>query len=233
MQSPDDLGKLLVLSPHLDDAVFACGELLAARPGAVLVTLFAGAPAKPVALTAWDAASGFATTAQAVAARREEDRLALELLRATPVWLDFLDSQYGDSPSVIGLAEAIIAALDEHQPATVLAPAGLFHSDHILAHQAALTARTHHPDREWLMYEDPLYRRIPSLLQKRLANLAHDGIEATPVAFDTRGHAQRKRAAVQCYVSQLRALATPGRPGVDDMAAPEGYWRLTTAALAC
>jgi len=30
--------RLLVVSPHCDDAVFACGALLAASPGSIVVT---------------------------------------------------------------------------------------------------------------------------------------------------------------------------------------------------
>lgn len=36
--------RLLVVSPHLDDAVLSCGCWLASRPGAAVVTVFAGRP---------------------------------------------------------------------------------------------------------------------------------------------------------------------------------------------
>jgi hypothetical protein len=39
------MDRLLVVSPHLDDAVFGCGELIASRPGATVARLFAGPPA--------------------------------------------------------------------------------------------------------------------------------------------------------------------------------------------
>lgn len=39
------LGKTLIISPHLDDAVFSYGELLVAKSGSVVVTVFAGEPA--------------------------------------------------------------------------------------------------------------------------------------------------------------------------------------------
>jgi LmbE family N-acetylglucosaminyl deacetylase len=35
------MDSLLVISPHLDDAVISCGSLLLAHPGATVVTLFA------------------------------------------------------------------------------------------------------------------------------------------------------------------------------------------------
>lgn len=227
MESVSELGKLLIISPHPADAVFACGEVLACRRGTVVVALFAGLPQASLPLTDWDAAAGFSSTREAMLGRREENRRALEILHATPLFLDFIDSQYGDPPNIIGLAEAIAAVLEAENPDTVMLPAGLYHTDHILTHQAALMTRTRNPERQWIMYEDILYRRIPAHLQQRLTGLVHFGIDATPVAFITHAQAERKRHAVQCHASQLRALAGPGRPGHGDIYAPEGYWRLS------
>lgn len=228
MESVSELGKLLIISPHGDDAIFACGEVLASRRGIVLVSLFSGMHSSAIPLTDWDAASGFASTEAATLQRRAEHQRAIELLHATPILLDFIGSQYGAPPSAIGLGEAIAQVLDEENPDSVMLPAGLYHADHILTHQAALMARTRDPQRQWLLYEDMFYRRMPALLQQRLTGLAHFGIDATPVAFDTHAQVERKRHAVQCYTSQLRALAAPGHAGHGDIYAPEGYWRIST-----
>lgn len=232
MRHVSELGKLMVISPHLDDAVFSCGEVLACKRDAIVMTLFSGMPPPSLPLTPWDAAAGFADSTEAMQLRRQEDRRALELLHASPVWLDFLDSQYGDPLGAVSLAEAIAGQIEAHDPATVMLPAGLFHSDHELAHRACLLARSRQPGRHWLLYEDMLYRRIPKLLQERLTGLSRFGVDATPVAFNTHGQAERKRHAVQCYASQLLALASPGRPGHSDIYAPEGYWRLGADAPA-
>jgi LmbE family N-acetylglucosaminyl deacetylase len=232
MHSVSELGKLLIISPHLDDAVFSCGEMMACKGDAIVATMFSGLPPAALPLTPWDAASGFTGSHEAMELRREEDRRAMAILYATPVWLDFLDSQYNDPPSEIDLAQAIADQIEAHEPDTIMLPAGLFHSDHVITHQAGLLARGHYLDRTWYMYEDMLYRRIPRLLQERLTGLAHFGIDATPVAFNTHDQAERKRQAVQCYASQLLALATPGRAGHGDIYAPEGYWRLSADAPA-
>ena len=50
---------VLAISPHCDDAVFGCGDVLAVHAGAAVVTVFAGSPAPAAALTRWDAAAGF------------------------------------------------------------------------------------------------------------------------------------------------------------------------------
>jgi LmbE family N-acetylglucosaminyl deacetylase len=226
MQSVDTLGKVMVISPHLDDGVFSCGELIGAVHGAVVVTIFAGVPPASGAVPEWDRAAGFESVQQALATRRLEDRRALELLNAVPQWLDFCDSQYGAPASDAAIAAALDSALHRHGPDTVMIPGGLFHSDHLLAHQAALRVRQHDAERSWFIYEDALYRRIAGLLQQRLASLLDAGIWATPVAFSTAVGRARKRRAILSYGSQLRALGTPGKPGSLDLDAPERYWRL-------
>ena len=39
-----ELERVVVVSPHLDDAVLGCGRFLAVHPGATVVTVFAGNP---------------------------------------------------------------------------------------------------------------------------------------------------------------------------------------------
>jgi LmbE family N-acetylglucosaminyl deacetylase len=226
MQSVASLGKIIVISPHLDDAVFACAGLIAGKPGTVVVTIFAGMPSDFAAYTSWDAASGFDSARQAVACRRDEDRNALEILDAMPLWLDFLDSQYGCTPTVDSVADILKEILRQHDPDTVMIPAGLFHSDHQPAHYAALAARTCYPEKNWFSYEDAFYRRIPGLLQQRLVTLAVANIIATPAAFGTTDRTERKHHAVQCYASQLQALAACHQTAYADVLAPERYWGL-------
>jgi LmbE family N-acetylglucosaminyl deacetylase len=85
------LGRTVIVSPHLDDAVFGCGSLIAAHPGATVVTVFAGVPPHGAAASDWDhRRCGFASATRAVTRRREEDRVALSLLEARPAWRDFL-----------------------------------------------------------------------------------------------------------------------------------------------
>lgn len=218
----DSMDGALLVSPHLDDAVFSCGDWLAGHPGALVATVFAGAPRGVTRLTPWDAACGFADARQAVAARRAEDGAALAVLSASALWLDFLDSQYLDSPGRQMLCDALGGVLKQTAPRTVLFPAGLFHSDHVLVHAAMLALAGAYPQLSWLMYEDALYRRNTGALQGRLAALLAAGWCATPVAAPAAD--DRKRAALACYRSQLRALGQPA-----DLLAAEGLWRLERA----
>ncbi len=223
-------GPLVVVSPHLDDGVLSCGELLAAHPGATVLTVFAGRPPPGTPLTEWDAASGFEPGDDAIGARLDEDRRALALLGARPVWLDFLDSQYGHSPSVEALADALEPALLAARPAAVCFPLGLFHSDHKLVADACLTIAVRRPEIDQLAYEDVLYRGLPHLLEDRFAELSGRGFTFRPAGRSSGEQLARKREAVQQYASQLHALATPGRPGHADAFAPERCWWVGAAA---
>ena len=86
--------RQLFISPHLDDAVFACGALIASSKAPVVTTVFAGRPPPGTALTSWDAECRFAAGDDVIGLRRNEDRDALDVLVARPVWLDFRDDQY-------------------------------------------------------------------------------------------------------------------------------------------
>src|SRR4051794_34790500 len=150
--------RLAVISPHLDDAVFGAGELIAAHPGAVVITAFAGVPPGD-ALTGWDRDCGFSGSRQAMFTRRREDVEALELLGATPCWLPFCDAQYAPSPDESAVRAALALELERHSPDLVAFPLGLFHGDHQLVSRAAQDLVE--AGRIWLAYEDALYRRLP------------------------------------------------------------------------
>jgi LmbE family N-acetylglucosaminyl deacetylase len=215
--------RLIVISPHLDDAVFSCGDLIAACPGARVVTIFAGMPAPDVAAPDWDRAAGFDSGAQAVTARRREDLHALDILGATPTWLDFLDSQYGQSRASGVIAAELACVLDGEDDLTIAAPMGLFHSDHVLANAACMLVRDDMP-RQWWFYEDAIYRRLPGKVQGRLAEWWRGKLTATPVALPVQAATERKQRAMRAYASQMRLFNDAQRA---DIARPERYWELS------
>lgn len=222
---PRQLGRLLFISPHLDDAVFACGRLLASAPGAIVATVFAAPPAPGSALTEWDRASGFARADDAIACRREEDRRALVTLDAWPLWLDLPDSQYAPAPPLAEVVEHLRRLLVQCEPQAVFFPLGLFHADHHLTRDAVLTLLPACSGCHWFAYEDALYRRLPGEREAGMTSLVQAGLAPRAACFaEADGAAGRKRHAVACYESQLRALSTPGRPGHADLAADESYW---------
>jgi LmbE family N-acetylglucosaminyl deacetylase len=121
----DPQAPLVVLSPHLDDAVWACFSLLG--DGVVVATVFAGIPESGTGW--WDAQCGITDSAAHVRERRAEDARVLATLGATPTHLSLLDGQYRDrGPS----PEQVIDALSVQVPAAsrVVAWSGIGHPDH-------------------------------------------------------------------------------------------------------
>ncbi|MBV8627080.1 MAG: PIG-L family deacetylase, partial [Paraburkholderia sp.] len=86
----------------------------------------------------------------------------------------------------------------------------------------------------WFGYEEGIQRRMPGVVDARLADLAQRGIVATqassPVVtahtIDPQRQAFLKREAVSAYVSHLQAL---GPQLCEDVFAPERYWQLSVA----
>ena len=163
---PGELDRVVIVSPHLDDAVLSCGNFMAVHPGASVVTVFAGnPPAYPTEpMRKWDVQSGFAPGDDVMETRRQEDDAALAVVDATPVHLEFIEHSYnaGDRPVapevlVDGLAPAVATL----RPTLVLAPFGLANPDHDVTHRACMLARDRlGDDVSWWCYEDNGYTKL-------------------------------------------------------------------------
>lgn len=214
---------LFVVSPHLDDAVFSAGELLALRPGSTVCTVFAGKPAVRLA-TSWDQSAGFVHSDEAMQARAREDDRALAMLDAYAIRLSFLDAQYGPPSSTNTLAQEIFAAWERHGRPLFVAPLGLYHSDHIIVADTCCALLARGAPASLLLYEDALYRRIDQVARARRDALVRRGLclERVYPGRHVQG-ATKKWRSVRAYRSQLRAL---GDAHPNDLVEPETYWRL-------
>jgi LmbE family N-acetylglucosaminyl deacetylase len=228
-----ELDRIVIVSPHLDDAVLGCGNFMAAHPGAFVVTVFAGnPPAYPTdPMRKWDVQSGFAPGDDVMETRRREDDAALAILDAAPVHLEFVEHTYnpGDRPVAPDrLVDALAPALAALAPTLVLAPFGLANPDHDVTHRACMLARDRlGDDVSFWCYEDSGYKHIPGMLAWRVSSLFRRGIWPTPVCPTTAVDEDRKRPAVACYPTQLRALEDDWAIGAKLAApAPEQFWRL-------
>ncbi|HEY7604980.1 MAG TPA: PIG-L family deacetylase [Gaiellaceae bacterium] len=123
---------VVVVSPHLDDAIFSLGAAIAhaARRGAhvTVLTVLAGDPESDHPVGEWDVRAGFATAGQAARARRGEDRRACNLVGARPIWLPYSDYQYDRGGDDASIRADVVAAVGYSQ---VLLPGfPLMHDDH-------------------------------------------------------------------------------------------------------
>jgi len=223
--------RVMVCSPHFDDAALGASYLLLAHPGSTVVTVCGGRPAQyPDPPSDWDALGGFRSGDDIVMLRREEDRAAMKVLDATPLWLDFVDHQYltpAERASADDIATALETAIDDVHPTAVFLPMGLANPDHVVTHDAGAILAARRNDITWFAYEDSGYKHIPGMLAWRLAKLFRSDLWPTPMSVPNTVDVDAKRAAIECYVSQIAPLnrdhALAARIGGD---VPEQHWIL-------
>jgi len=164
----------LFLSPHLDDAAFSCGGLMAQLADAgwrcVMATAFTATvlPVTGFAL-ACQLDKGLGANVDYMALRREEDRAAAAILGVVDLrWLGLLEAPhrgYASAPALFGelaeddevwrpLAAMVAGLMDELQPDLVLAPQGL--GGHV-DHRQMIRAVQHASPRHLAFYRDTPY----------------------------------------------------------------------------
>lgn len=170
-------------------------------------------------LTEWDIAAGLADGDEVIGLRQEEDESALRLLGARPVWLEFLDRQSGASPTHLSVADALDEVIRNTGASVVVSPLGLVHDDHVLTAAASFEVARRRPGMRWLVYEDAIYRMTPGQTDETLARHRDAGflLEEADRNF---ARFANKRAAINCYPTQLKAL---GERWLDALE-PERYW---------
>ena len=211
-------GALLVVSPHLDDAVLSCSALLDRAEPIDVLTVFTGAPDPPVRAS-WDKLTGFEDSAQSMAARREEDRVAFRDTRHRVRYLDLLEREYSPHPRPSSDLETIASAVGEWSEraggGVVAVPAGAGrrpgrvgakiesllgprrgtppHPDHLLVRDTAVAALEPHPTSGILLYEELPYAFDGAADREVSALASRCGVRAIPcsVEVDTGRKARR------------------------------------------
>jgi LmbE family N-acetylglucosaminyl deacetylase len=204
-------GRVVVISPHLDDAIMSLGATIAAavRAGAAVevLTVFGYGPVSDAPAGPWDTRSGFRTEAEACRVRRAEDREACRILGATARWLDFGAEPYerrGSPDEILATVLAAVAGAD-----CVLLPGyPLTHPDHAELSQLLLTGRL--GDRVGLYAEQPyqFYERHapkPAMRAAAIESALKGPLQWTRQPA-SRAERQLKLRAVRCYRTQLRSL---------------------------
>lgn len=193
--------KILIVSPHLDDAILSVGQFMADRPDAEVITIFAGYPENSEAVsTAYDNKCGFKNAQDAMSVRRRENDEATALLNATAINFDFTDSQYEVEVKTHDIRNALQNLINCNDYEFIMAPLGIGHPDHLKVCEAVMTIDTELPIYLW---EDlPLRVLSPELVSERLKKLRISADKL--VTHSTTGDKIAKKIrALACYKSQI------------------------------
>ena len=219
---------LAVISPHFDDAVLSCSQVLLAHPGSTVITVFGGRPSDG-RWSGWDSVC-FRRGQDPMKVRQEEDRDALRALGASAVHLPFLDAGYGVTHSTEEITHALALKLDSLAPQSVLFPLGISHRDHVATQKAATNLVTTRPHIRWCIYEELPYRfEYPELGLGQKVELQHLGFALIRLALPCDPSKVAKFRAIRCYRSQLRAL---GWKRIINSLRYEQYWQISTVGEA-
>lgn len=211
--------KALALSPHLDDAAFSAGGLLATMAAdgwrVVMATLFTQSVPDPKGFAlACQLDKGLSPDVDYMALRRAEDGLAAEALGiAPPLHLPFREAPhrgYASAPELFAeircddpidrdLAPALSELIASETPDLILCPQAVGgHVDHV---QVVRALRGLAPAAPILWWRDFPYTVREAAPKEPLAGLFAD-LPARAFALD--GEAQgRKLAACAAYASQI------------------------------
>jgi LmbE family N-acetylglucosaminyl deacetylase len=127
-----------ILSPHFDDAVLSCWQLLVSPADVTVVNVFTAEPPAGTPPPWWDRATGATDPVERMRERRGEDAAALALVGTLSVELGLLDDQYRCVQ--LSLREVVERITFEVAPQAIIHAPGAFdgHPDHVLVRDAAL-----------------------------------------------------------------------------------------------
>ncbi len=214
----------IILSPHYDDAVLSLGGFITKNKASepiIVATFFTGAPTVATS-TAWDIASGFKDSTEAVKARIAENARALNGKNITLVDYGYLDNQYrnqsDDSDLLAQNISKDIQALIASQAGNVnvYGPAdfgsGITHPDHKLLHDAYVDSIASFPKTNvsFYFYEDfPYIEKFNASSTHSIQNYLEQEtgflLEPTPVLLSD-GQLAEKESRIGAYDSQIKAL---------------------------
>ncbi len=218
--------KVLLFSPHFDDAVLSAGQFLAGRPNADVCTVFAGYPKSTTVVTDYDRKCGFDTSFNAMIARLDEDDTALAMLQAEQLILPFLDHQYGEKNKRDDIVEQVIDQINNHEDYEfIVGPLGIGHTDHRMVSDILLDLKYSDRFKQPLyLWEDlPLRVVEPMQVPSRLDDIEMKYGFVMVNDFLGDGPIADKMRALWCYKSQLgTGILNPYYLYV-----PERFWKVT------
>jgi hypothetical protein len=241
--------KLVILSPHLDDAAIDCFSLFERRP--IVVNVFTGIPS-PGTLSDWDQLCGASDSCEWMKRRVAEDRAALGDYVADIIGLGVLEHAYRGGVTATGALNAVKQALEEcgsalSRASAIYAPlAGgqRPHPDHRIVREAGrwLGQQLHRPV---LLYADVPYcvtsGSWPSILlspdgdeAKWWGRIVRQVPEIVPLADVRRAslsktQSRKKLSTMKAYATQYDVLNESGVLADESIYSHEFFWPLRTA----
>jgi LmbE family N-acetylglucosaminyl deacetylase len=195
-------GRVVVVSPHLDDAVLSLGATIAraTRAGTAVevLTVFGGDPESTAPPNGWDGRAGFESAGGAASTRREENREACAIVGAEPVALPFFGGGYGARPEPDVVRRAVAHAA-EGADALLVPGFPLTNDDHRWLHEL-LTGQRVTSSRLVLYAEQPYRYAVRHERPRPDAPHSWRPAQARPA------HVLAKRRAILAYRSQLPLL---------------------------
>lgn len=172
--------KTIILSPHVDDAIFSLGDYMQTLSDVTILSVFSGTPADDAGWKKHNTLNW-------------EHKAACQTLGVDFVNGEFLDDVYGlqDKKAVTAWLEK---TLEELKADYIIAPLGIHHPDHILLNQIALFS----------LYADAVYEELPYKIvfpeETAEAEKSVNGFNKKTLLVTS----QKKIDAVKCYESQIK-----------------------------
>jgi hypothetical protein len=242
-------GRLLLVSPHLDDVALSCGALLDRPEPVDVLTVFAGHP-DPPQLGWWDRKIGFASSTENVTTRRAENETAFSEDPHRLINLSLLEIQYtrgrrseterdaiarevrswlGAGAGTVGIpagaglrAGLIRARLERRRRSRV----SVVHPDHLFVRDAVLGATCDDAQATVLLYEELPYLWGSPADSEVAGVSASCGRTAQLVTMAVNPQVKANRIAA--YQSQVPYIVDDGSRLDDPNVLPpvERYWYL-------
>ncbi|WP_368859007.1 PIG-L deacetylase family protein [Mycolicibacterium neoaurum] len=194
----------IVISPHLDDAVFSSTWPIL-HCGAEVLTVFAGVPPPGSRPGWWDLQNGAPDSTARMSDRIIEDIEALAILGGHCLArMRILEDQYREHPAdEDGLVELLAPLL--RSATHVWGPEGVApHADHKVVHRA-LSSLAGRSESQWQLF---LYAEVPYCIDETWCSIASSNASELPTGFTRLGDTAlaKKRRAVAAYKSQTIPL---------------------------
>lgn len=218
---------ILVLSPHLDDAILSCGGWMAQAVEAggqvTVYNLFCARYQGPLSPAALELHASWGNPADITALRAAEDQQALSVIGAEGMYSDVRDLIYRQDADgewlypamndIMGLRNPLDDALVEHyfekvttlfsvEEVEIYAPLGIGgHIDHLLAFDTGMRLQ----ERGYAVrfYEDLPYALNADWLEKRLETVSREEAQVKLFSLE---NLEKKLKALGAYASQIPSL---------------------------